>query len=195
MSIWRDRQIMVQAIIVAAVCIGGWVMLVQPRVAELHSLEAIIAQSGPDSPRPSDEIIKRVAEQAVIVKGRVSDVVSRSQMARDSSWLYRQLMALAAEHGVVVESVNPAAVVPSAPGKPVSINSIDMVLQGNYEQIAKFLEAVDRLGGYLRPGALTLTPLEMDTRALITAHFVCEALSFDLPEPLMVMQGGANAHR
>ena len=70
------------------------------------------------------------------------------------------------------------------PDEPVRVTQFDMTVEGAYEQIAGFLSALEQLGGYIRPVTITLTPREVDGRALVEARVACEALSLPLPEVL-----------
>ena len=50
--------------------------------------------------------------------------------------------------------------------------------------------ALDGLAGFVRPVSLILTPLERDGTPVVRGRYVCEAVSFNVPEVLSSITGG-----
>ena len=69
-----------------------------------------------------------------------------------------------------------------------------MNVEGAYESVARFVEGVQSLNGFVRPGSLSITPWGDTDAARVTAQFSCEGLSFNLPDSLTVVLEASDAH-
>jgi len=189
-----DRQLIAQIVIILAVCAGGWMTLVEPNIDELHRLEATIADAA-SSPLPmGQESIEQMADQFARVRDRFRRIEVRNEFAGDSTRIYGLIMDLAEEHGVTVQRLDPGSDRRSRDEEaPVRLTTLDMTIEGGYEQVAVFLEAVEELDGFIRPLTLSITPREEDGRSFVEARFACQAVRFTLPEELTAMVGGADA--
>ena len=179
-----DRRFLAQGLIVAALILGGWMMFVQPRVVELRAIEAQIAEASVGLQKTDEIAVQLIAQQAARIRTRISEIVAASTAAEDTAGLYRQVMTLATQHDVIVESLNPGTAAAAGVDKSVQVASINMAVHGGYEQIASFLDALDSLRGFVRPGSLTITPREDGEQRIVQAQVVCEAMRFALPEKL-----------
>lgn len=184
-----QRELMAHAIICAAICVGGWMMLVQPKSRALADIEATIAeQSSGDVPLTEDGV-KSLASRVEQVKERVQDVKARNALASDSARLYSQTMMLAEERNVLVERLKPDADPRKLPDNAGTATRVDMTVKGEYESVALFLDDVLRLHGFMRPVSLSIQPSGGNER-LVSARLTCEALHFNLPEALTIPGGG-----
>ena len=189
-----DRQLIAQIVIIVAVCAGGWMTFVEPNIDELHRLEATIAEAS-SSPLPmGQETIEQMADQFAQVRDRFRRIEVRNEFAGDSTRIYGLIMDLTEEHGVTVQRLDPGSDRRSNDEEaPVRFTTLDMTIEGGYEQVAVFLEAVEALDGFIRPLTLSITPREEDGRSFVEARFACQAVRFTLPQELTAMVGGADA--
>jgi Tfp pilus assembly protein PilO len=187
-----DRQLIAQIIIVFALCAGSWMMLVQPQIDELHRLQATIAETHRSQVPMGEGAIEQMADELAQVRDRFRRIELRNEFAGDSTRIYGLIMDLADEHGVTVQRLDPGSDQGSDDDEeaPIHITTLDMTIEGDYEQVAIFFEAVEQLDGFIRPLTLTLTPREEEGRAFVEARFACQALHFTLPDVLTAMVGG-----
>lgn len=184
-----DRDLIVHFLVASSLCVGGWMIFAQPKLVELKQLESRIAQS--QTGRTVDEPqIGRIAEQLGMLSARAARIRVRSQSAVDSSQLYGVITALARDHDVVMPSLDSGATARATEEQPVATTPIDLTIEGEYESVAMFLHAMDGLAGFVRPVSLVLTPLERDGMPVVRGRYVCEAVSFFVPEALTSIQGG-----
>ncbi|UCD74644.1 MAG: hypothetical protein JSV91_12750 [Phycisphaerales bacterium] len=194
MNVTFRRDLLAQTVIVLALCIGGWMLFVQPTVEELQEVEAIIAYSRAGAAGLNQEAIEDMADRMSGLRRYVLDVRRRGRLADDSSRLYGLIMDLAQEHGVTVQSLEPGS------GREMSVDGrvgrtrIEITLEGEYQQVASFLSALQNVEGFIRPTSLSLTPREKEAeRQLVVARYSCEALSFTLSEALSNLAGKVDA--
>ncbi len=191
-----DRKLIAEIFVMLAVCIGAWMMIVDPQKGALAELEAIIETAKTNPLRASREQIEQMAFRIDAVRTRVRKIESESGLARDSSRTYGLIMGLAKEYDVTVRRLDP-----SPPGRsadaadPVQVTGFTMNVEGTYERVAMFIEGVQSLNGFVRPGSLSVTPLGNTGAARVTAQFSCEGLSFTLPDSLTVMLESSDAHQ
>ena len=189
-----DRQLIAQIVIIVAVCAGGWMTFVEPNIDELHRLEATIAEASSNPLPMGQESIEQMADQFARVRDRFRRIEVRNEFAGDSTRIYGLIMDLAEEHGVTVQRLDPGSDRRSNDEEAsVRFTTLDMTIEGGYEQVAVFLEAVEELDGFIRPLTLSITPREEDGRSFVEARFACQAVRFTLPQELTAMVGGADA--
>ena len=97
-------------------------------------------------------------------------------------------MTLAKEHGVTIRSLNTGAAAPGTDVPDIGVTSIDISMNGQYEAVARLIETVHDLGGYIRTSSLTVTPIEAEGEQLVFAQYVGEALSFAVPPVLLSLE-------
>ena len=100
------------------------------------------------------------------------------------------LFRSARDHDVVVPSLDTGAMGRPSEELPVATTPIDLTIEGEYDSVAMFLHALDGLAGFVRPVSLILTPLERDGTPVVRGRYVCEAVSFHVPEVLSSITGG-----
>ncbi|MDY7107208.1 MAG: type 4a pilus biogenesis protein PilO [Planctomycetota bacterium] len=189
-----DRQLLAQLIIIVAVCAGGWMAIVQPQIDELHELQATITRARNVQTSVGEGTIEQMADELTAVRDRFRTIRARNDFADDSTRIYGLIMDLADEHGVTVQRLNPGADQRAADEEEaVHLTTLDITVEGTYEQVARFLEAVGALDGFIRPMTLTITPRQDENRSFVEARFACQALRFALPEALTALVGEDHA--
>jgi Tfp pilus assembly protein PilO len=189
-----DRQLLAQIIIIVAVCAGGWMAIVQPQIDELHELQATIAQARSVQSSVGEGTIEQMADELTAVRDRFRAIRARNMFADDSTRIYGLIMNLADEHGITVQRLNPGADQQATDGEEaVHVTTLDITVEGTYAQVARFMEAVGELDGFIRPLTLTITPRQDEDRSFVEARFACQALRFELPEVLTALVGEGHA--
>jgi type II secretory pathway component PulM len=188
MNLPIDREFLTQAVVAFGACLGGWMMLVDPKVDQLHELEAAIQQGRARSAEMSHAAIEKIANQAPTLRARSSEIESKSRLSRDSALLYGRIMDLATGHGVEVKNLQPR-VERSGGGEQTAVTKIDITVEGDYEQLASLLQSLDEIDAYIRQSAVQLTPTQRGERPTALMQLTCDALSFPLPEAVVRMKG------
>lgn len=178
-----QRDLVAHGVICAAICIGGWMMLVQPKSRALASLEADIAEQTSSDVPLTQSGVEALAARVEQVKSRVQDVQRRNALASDSARLYGEVMKLAESRGVLVERLKPGSDERKLAENAGTATRVDITAKGEYESIALFLDDVLRLNGFMRPISLSIQPSGGGNQ-LVSARIVCEAVRFNLPEQL-----------
>ena len=189
-----DRKLIAEVVVMLAVCIAAWMMIVDRQKDALAELEAVIETEKSNPVRASREQIEQMATRIDAVRTRVQTIESESDLARDSSRTYGLIMELAKEHDITVRRLDPSPAGRSA-ADPVQVTGFTMTVEGSYERVALFIEGVQALSGFVRPGILSITPSGDTGAARVTARFSCEGLSFTLPDSLTVMLESSDAHQ
>ena len=187
-----DRRMVAEFFIMLAVCVGAWMMIVEPKASELRELEANIAEAERNPGAQSQGSVKHMASQLDTVRTRVRKISRQNEFGRDSSRIYGLIMSLAKEHGVTVDRLDPGSTRADQTDS-MQVASFDMRAQGRYAAMASFLDAIENVDGFVRPVRLTLTPRGSAGDELVEARFACEALSFTMPDALTAMVGGDHA--
>ncbi len=191
-----DRKLIAEVVVMLAACIGAWMMIVDPQKGELAELEATIETAKTSPVRASRVQIEQMATRIDAVRTRVREIESESGLARDSSRTYGLIMGLPKEHDVTVRRLDPSPAGRSAAAAdPVQVTGFTMSVEGTYERVALFIEGVQALNGFVRPGNLSVRPWGDTGAARVTAQFSCEGLSFTLPDSLTVMLESSDAHQ
>jgi hypothetical protein len=184
-----DRGLLAQAIIIVALCVGSWVLLVQPKTKELRSLEATIAENAPDQSTVNLPTLEAAVSRMRAVKDRIALIQRSNTLATDSSALYGQIMSLASQYEVTVQNLQPGGLRQPSADNSVSINRIELSAEGTYQNTAKFLEAIDQIEGFIRPVSLAVVPQKETANSRVVVRFGCEALSFKLSDALLALGG------
>ncbi|MHC4978764.1 MAG: hypothetical protein ACYTGT_07025 [Planctomycetota bacterium] len=150
MNLPIDREFITQALIALGACLGGWMFYVQPRAEEVHALDAEISKLQSQSTGMSHEAVEQIAKQAPMLRDRCGEIEARSVLAQDTSQLYGQIMGLAKDYDVQVRNLRPGEHKPGR-DQAIIVVRIDMTAEGEYEQLAEFLGAIEGINAYLRP--------------------------------------------
>ncbi len=188
MSVTIDRDLLMQVVVVLGSCLGGWVLLVEPRVEKLHAIEAQIIEDRSKVSAGSHVGVIRIAEYAPKLHARADEIDAKGRTARDSAGLYGMMMSLAQESNLKVRNIQPR-VERDKVNDPVSRTQIDVIVEGKYERLASFLSALDGVGAYIRIQSLRITPTDVGDEHAAVMQLGCEILSFRLPNEVMAMRG------
>ena len=178
-----DRTLFTHGVVAVGVCIGAWVLLVRPHVRKLQAAQAMVVVQERSSQGVNQWDFEKAAQRMRSIKIRVAQIESCNSLMNDSSRLYGQIMDLAAAHHVLIQNLQPGAAKLSADAK-CSVSRIDLTVDGSYEDVADFLDALDQIQGFIRPTSLSLSPIRDASQPGVVAHFSCDAISFQMPEAL-----------
>jgi Tfp pilus assembly protein PilO len=183
-----DRRVLAEVVVILAVCVGGWMMMVEPSARALRETEAEIEAARANPILSSRDMIVRMASRMSGVREEVRAVEEKSALGRDSSKMYGLVMQTAKAHGVTVHRLDPGGAHGARGTSPkvgaADAATFDMRLAGSYEAIASFLSAIEEMNGFVRPRSLRLTPSGDEAHPLVDAEFTFEAMSFTIPPSL-----------
>ncbi|NNF43337.1 MAG: hypothetical protein HKN62_09865 [Phycisphaerales bacterium] len=182
-----DRKLVAEFAILVALCVGGWVMFVEPMISELVDLQAKINEAQNNPILRNHESVADMAGQLDDVRAEIDLIGRQSSFGRDSHTMYGLIKDLAAEHGVAMRRLDPGSNRRGDDDSPVQVTNFVMRVEARYDQLANFLEAIDSIDGFVRPVSLTLAPKGHAGDEFVDAQFSCEAVSFTLPEALASM--------
>ncbi len=188
MSVAIDRDLLMQLVVVVGSCLGGWVLLVEPKAEKLHEIEAQIIEDRAKVSAGSHEGVIRIAEYAPKLLVRADEIEAKGHAARDSAGLYGMMMSLAQESGLKVRNIQPRVERGKA-NDQISRTQIDVIVEGKYERLASFLSALDGVGAYIRIQSLRLTPTDVGDDHAAVMQLGCEVLSFRLPDEVTALRG------
>jgi Tfp pilus assembly protein PilO len=189
-----DRQFFANLVIIIGVCVGAWMLVVEPKIVELAKLEGEIAESKA-APTVSAELISAAAQRTARTTARVEEIAASNRMAEDSSAFYGLVMDLGDKHGVQIKSMQPKPSQKASADAAYRVMRIDLAVEGRYEKVAAFLEDVQNIPAFTKPLSLTLSPSVLDDERAVTAAFSCGILSFTIPSTLTSSGGTNDAQR
>ncbi|MHC4081651.1 MAG: hypothetical protein ACYS15_08145 [Planctomycetota bacterium] len=191
MNLPIDREFITQALIALGACLGGWMFYVQPRAEEVHALDAEISKLQSQSTGMSHEAVEQIAKQAPMLRDRCGEIEARSVLAQDTSQLYGQIMGLAKDYDVQVRNLRPGEHKPGR-DQAIIVVRIDMTAEGEYEQLAEFLGAIEGINAYLRPISVQIAPTKRAGGSYAVMQLGFEAMQFRLPKVVTEMKRLAN---
>ena len=185
MRVPADRDFIIQAFIALGFCIGGWIIFVKPQVQSMSRLEAEIAQIESQSVRVSNAVFEKIAAQAPRLRRRAQDIRAKGALAKDSAALYSQIRTIATEHDVQIKNVRQGLDHEHVVGGTTFVvQRVDMKVEGEFERIARFLEALNSIETYLRPVSLQVSPTTGGNGSYTVMQFGFESVRFNLPVAL-----------
>jgi Tfp pilus assembly protein PilO len=190
MSASMHRETFSHGVIIAAVCIGAWMLFVQPKVRETAELEAQLAAANPDAGGITQTDIEAAGRRMAQIKQRLAAIQESNDLSHDTSKLYGLIMDLAGKHGIAVQTISPGARQKGREDYGMTLTRIEISAEGRYDHVAAFLDAVANIGGFLRPVSLSVAPLSDGPTGAVIVRYGCEALTFELPPALAAMAGG-----
>ena len=170
------RELIAQAAIVLAVCVGAWMMLVKPNIDELARLEQQASATSP-SETVNQQSVEDAARKISTLKDRVRHIQTFNELANDSSRLYGIVMDLADTHGVQVHSLQPGSAKQTENDGKITLTRITLGVDGEYERLAAFLDAVCTVNAFIRPVTLQIDPARANQTG-VQATLTCDVLSF-----------------
>ena len=181
-----DRDLLIQAFIVVSLCVGGWMFLVEPGARELRDLEAISREQRRVAVSTDYRSLQNSADKAPMIRQRASAIFAAGNFSTDSAALYDRITAQSEVHDVQVKNLRPGVDREMGDkGRRFVATRIDMTVEGDYEQIARFLEAMDEIGAYLRLVSVQIAPSKGQGDSSTVMQLGFEAIRFNLPESLM----------
>ena len=182
MRVPADRDFIIQAFIALGFCIGGWIIFVKPQVQSMSRLEAEIAQIESQSARVSNAVFEKIAAQAPRLRRRAQDIRAKGALAKDSAALYSQIRTVATEHDVQIKNVRQGLDQEHVVGGTTFVvQRVDMKVEGEFEQIARFLDSLRSIDTYLRPVSLQVSPTTGGNGSYTVMQFGFESVRFNLP--------------
>lgn len=188
------RETVSHAVIIAAVCIGAWMLFVQSKMHEVAELEATAALVHSDDGEITQADIETAGRKMAQIHNQVEQIEAGNRLSRDTSKMYGMIMDLAGKHGVAVQTIAPGAIQKSEE-TGVTMTRVDVTAEGRFDHVASFLAAMDHIDGFVRPVSLAITPLSDGPGGAVVIRFGCEALAFELPPALAAMAGGDHGQR
>lgn len=180
MSVQVDMELMRPGLIATAACAVVWWFLVQPAHEHLSVVQADLAEqrtmiqqlnqaSSAGGPSVSDELAlwsRRAQDLSRYVRGRT-----------DAASIYEQFTVLALEHGVLIKRINPRQKRRmSASGRAKNNSQVHVIefgykidLEGGFEQVARFIDAVATQSPLCMVTTITLTPVVRGQMHLVNA--------------------------
>lgn len=184
-----DRELLTQALIALGACIGGWMVFVQPKSTELTQLKNTVEELRERSAELSHLSVDVIAGLAPNLKARSDAIEAKGRLAQDSSLLYGRIMSLAQQHDIQVKNLRPGAEHKGGRDKTMIVTRLDMTAEGEFEQIAKFLEALDGIGTYIRATSVQIAPTKRRGGSNTVLQLGFETLRFGLPKAVTDVRG------
>lgn len=196
MNKFVDRELFAQLVIAITVCVGGWMMLVQPQARKLQQVEATIAAARSNPLLTDQHAVEQMARELQVTRDHIRQIIDRNHHSNDSSQLYSLIMEAAARTDVAIQQFDPSATqTKDRAADQLRITVLEMGVTGTYENIARFTDAVSKLDGFIRPVTLSVRPMPGSNSATMAqARLSYEALSFNLPPTLAQLAETNNAH-
>ena len=111
MNAAMHRETISHSVIIAAVCVGAWMLFVQPKMREVAELEATAALADPTQDGAITQTdIEAAGQKMTQIRKQVAQFVAGNEASHDTSKLYGLIMDLAGKHGVSVQTISPGAV-------------------------------------------------------------------------------------
>jgi Tfp pilus assembly protein PilO len=186
-----DREFLTQTVIALGACLGGWMFFVQPKAEAIQEVQASIQKLRSQTAAAGSLGIEEIAKQAPVLRTRSSEIEARGAFAEDTSQLYGRIMDLAKAHQVQVRNLRPGDR-KFGKDKNVTLTRIDMTAQGEYEQIARFLDSLNGIGAYLRMTSVQIAPTKQAGGSGTVMQLGFEVLQFHLPKVVREMKGMGN---
>jgi hypothetical protein len=174
-----DREFVAQAVIVAAVCAGAWIMLVQPKAQELARLERQIAETDHAGEALTPQGIEALAARITVSGQRLEEIRRHNAVAEDTSVLYGTIMGLATRRSVRVLAVQPSPLKETAKDSEIQAARLTINVQGRFDDVARFLDDMTGVDAFIRPMSLQVTPADEIGEGAVNVHFGCDVLAFN----------------
>jgi len=184
-----DREFLLKIVIILIVSLGGWLLLVHPKVKELEAIHAMLDTVSNLGTESSNASVTSLIAQMRGGREMIGEVEKLNSFSLNTSNLYGLISSIGARHDIIVQSLNPGNDNRHNTENGYSYTRIDMTLDGSFQNIASFIHDMKGLPGFIRPISLTITPGSDGNQAI--ANYSCEAIFFQLPDALTEI-GGAS---
>jgi len=183
-----DRDLVVRIIIGFSLTAGAWIFFSQPRAAELSRLEKKVSEFHKRTSAIGIAASEQVVRNVQAIRKQLDQISARNAVSQDSSILYGLIKDLALHHDVHVQKLQPTPEPPNKRNDMITISKVVMTVQGDYEQIANFIDSLQEFGGQVRPMSIHLGALPSQSNEMVNVRLACDVISFELPESLVQMQ-------
>jgi hypothetical protein len=174
------RSTVAQGIIAVAVCLGGYMALVEPTrqaLAREQGTSKALTQQVHSAEQVRDQV-PALADALEQVRAEARRLASVGSIARDERGLYAAVMHAAERTRVAIDQLNPRQARTEATGAGDTAVGYSITATGTYADIAAFVRALQGDMGFTSVKSLTLSAPALGTeqvRASIeTAHFSFE---------------------
>lgn len=195
------RTVISQGVIGLAICVGGYMMAVDPvnaKLATAKAEEAALRGQARDAEALRD-IVPQITAASTRAKAEAERIHEAGRLARNEQDLYATLTSIANECNVRIDQMSPVKVLAKtgqvqdagASGFNAATGyTIDAA--ADYTDLTRFLRRIRTELGFAIVKSVRLTPT-MDTRVkMVQAYIETEHLSFDAsPVDLTAVPGGA----
>lgn len=179
-----DREFISQIIIILAISLGGWIIFVHPKAVALRETYAVLGTDVSFDSTKSGQAIEGLSIKISSGRKLLDDIEFLNNLADDTTLLYGLISDLGARHDILVKSLNPSSDIRHAESRGFTYTRIEMILEGRYEKIGSFIQAVNELPGFIRPKSLVLKPGISKDGEHTLANFSCDLMHFEIPEVL-----------
>ncbi len=186
-----DREFLIKIVIILIVSLGGWLLLVHPKVKELEDIHVMLDTVSNLGIESSNASVTSLIAQMRGGREMIGEVEKLNSFSLNTSNLYGLISSIGAKHDIIVQSLNPGNDNRHNTEKGYSYTRIDMTLDGSFQNIASFIHDMKDLPGFIRPISLTITPSSDVSQPTAIANYSCEAIIFQLPDALTEI-GGAS---
>lgn len=194
MNSYVDRQMFSHLVVILGACVGAWMWQVQPRMRQLTDLNRRVQENQSAKSAFTADAVDMAVKRLDFAKLRLVDIEASNALATDSSRFYGLVMDLADANHVLIKSLQPRSGQLAPADAKVLVTRIDLSIEGQYSDVAKFLSDVSDLPVYTTPVSLQLTPTVVGRKTLVTANFTCGILQFPIPESLATLAGVNDGH-
>ena len=191
MSLPIDREFVTQVVIVLSACFGGWMIFVQPKADAMQEIQTAIAQHKEDIKAKNNLAVESIARRAPALRDRSREIDAMNALAGDSSLLYGRVMSLAKEYGVQVKNMRPGVERRLGRDDLIIVVRIDITVEGEYEHMARFLDALNDIETHLRQTSVQISPTKRPDGEYSIMQLGFEALRFTLPKAVAQMKDAA----
>jgi hypothetical protein len=186
MSNQEPRQLVAHAVIGLAVCIGGYMALVEPALKQAAAERA--AMQEPAQQLKLAETLQgstaAMTANLARLKQEEARIEEMGRPARDERDLFAAIMTLAAANRVRIDELNPMAAAPAA-AKDAPAAARDaavgytMTATATYDDLTRFVRAVRTQLGYSVVRGMRVLPLMDDRVRAVRAVIETEHFAFD----------------
>lgn len=179
-----DREFISQIVIILAISLGGWIIFVHPKAVALRETYAVLGTNVSFDSTQSGKSIEGLSSKIRSGRKLIDEISYLNSLADDTTLLYGLISELGARHEVLIKSLNPGSEIRYEESRGFTYTRIEMILEGRFEKIGSFIQAVNELPGFIRPQSLVLKPGVSKDGEHTLANYSCDLLHFEVPEAL-----------
>lgn len=186
-----ERNLLAEAVTIAALCVAAWVMVVQPLVHDLRRLEQ--ARPVVAGALSADLTSWPASENALAdLRRRAAEVEAYGELARDTSRLYGIITSLASASNMQIQSLQPLPIPLGRNQTGPQTTRIEIHALGAYQNAANFVDSVMNMPAFVTPRSMHIAPTQDNQgQPLVSIRFSCDLLMFTVPPSLGAAERGA----